>query len=81
MCAFCERFEELDDDGPKCEAFPAGIPEEIYFDGEDHRRKFADEDLLFLPEDAFAEAQVVDGWGRKPSRRRIPEVNAQEVGT
>jgi hypothetical protein len=37
--------------GLVCDAFPDGIPDEIYFDGFDHRQAFpGDHDIRYIPD-------------------------------
>lgn len=36
----CRHLFPPDLDGPKCEAFPEGIPDAIYTEGEDHTKPF-----------------------------------------
>jgi len=47
MCMWCKR---LDKDGPGCEAFPDGIPDEILDNQVDHRKPVdGDRGLQFKP--------------------------------
>jgi hypothetical protein len=43
ICVACTRRRSFDEEHPTvwCEAFPGGIPEEIFTGGFDHRKKFA----------------------------------------
>jgi hypothetical protein len=53
-CLFCQRFNRAKDDNT-CEAFPAGIPEEIFLGDFDHRQPYpGDNDLRFEPVDQAA---------------------------
>ncbi len=53
ICLFCTRRGELVDRGgqfptPTCEAFPDGVPDEIWLDMFDHRNPFpGDNGILF----------------------------------
>lgn len=38
MCVNCKHFH--DEKGATCDAFPEGIPDEIYIEGHDHRKPF-----------------------------------------
>ena len=77
MCYLCLRFDRSPPAGRRrCEAFPEGIPEEIFFEGADHRRPFADEDLTFAPQDEEAEAEVRARWGKRPRPWRPPAAPA-----
>lgn len=55
ICFKCSRFRpgtSGEDDGfdvGTCDAFPDGIPVEIFAGGFDHREQFAEESLLFEP--------------------------------
>jgi hypothetical protein len=68
MCLLCTRFRELDVYTPKCDSFPDGIPQEIYFEAGDHRLAFEGEKLLFEPVSSLAEREVRDLWGRRPTK-------------
>lgn len=39
-CFECVHFRGRTEAGPTCEAFPGGIPDDIYFGGVDHRRPY-----------------------------------------
>ena len=43
LCVFCKRCHKRDfsERVPRCDAFPNGVPDEIYFDCGDHRKPFA----------------------------------------
>lgn len=55
LCFKCSRFRpgtSGEDDGidvGTCDAFPEGIPVDIFAGGFDHRKPFAEESLLFEP--------------------------------
>jgi len=48
QCVLCERFNG-DYNKPTCEAFPDGIPEEIWNGVISHNKTFREEKLLFKP--------------------------------
>lgn len=51
LCLYCARFRrgEVGPAGPTCEAFPAGIPDEIFRMVHDHRRPYqGDQGKQFL---------------------------------
>lgn len=49
MCIDCARFWDLIEK-PKCEAYPDGIPDEIWEDGFDHHKPFpGDDGIMFEP--------------------------------
>lgn len=39
VCYKCKHFKE-NADKPICDAFPAGIPEAIYYEGHDHNKPY-----------------------------------------
>jgi hypothetical protein len=47
MCVDCTRFWDLIEK-PKCEAFPDGIPDEIWEDGFDHRKPYPNDGNIFF---------------------------------
>jgi len=51
MCIKCAHFQDLIEK-PKCNAFPDGIPDEIWEEGFNHRNPFpGDDGILFEPVD------------------------------
>lgn len=64
LCLKCSRFRPGvfgDDDGFEtgtCDAFPDGIPVDIFAGGFDHRSRFGDEELLFEPRPGVTPAEV-----------------------
>jgi len=50
ICVHCARLDQDARDGVQCEAFPSGIPDEIFLRGYDHRVSFkGDNGILFEP--------------------------------
>jgi len=51
ICFNCKNKIHLYDIPPTCKAFPNGIPESIYYDGEDHSKPLPDQnnDIVFEP--------------------------------
>lgn len=80
QCTFCTRWQSpfdtgtADQENPRqvCDAFPAGIPDQIWWGRADHRRPFADDNGLQwesdqgveFPELALADVQTASGRER-----------------
>lgn len=64
LCLLCTRYRYesgTDPDGFEtgtCDAFPEGIPVDIDAGGFDHRKNYADEELLFEPRPDVKIAEV-----------------------
>jgi hypothetical protein len=66
ICIFCTHFTGSVTKGWVCEAFPAGIPEEIAYEDVDHRQPYpGDHGIRFEPKDKdaaeYAEYLFPDG--------------------
>lgn len=60
MCMWCSRKNP---ENWTCEAFPGGIPDDIFTNEFDHRKNHVnDNDLTFDPMDADAAATVEERW-------------------
>lgn len=71
MCMYCTRRNP---DRPGCEAFPEGIPGDIFFGAFDHRLPCpGDDGLRFMPEDEAAEAVVEEMWNGRTRTGRLPD--------
>lgn len=58
ICVSCSRLRPRDDGefGVACDAFPGGIPDEIYVQGFDHRQPFSgDQGIRYDPDSSAAE--------------------------
>ncbi len=55
-CYACKNRQNLDAEPPTCRAFPSGIPQEIFYDGEPHTRSRAgDGGIVFERDDSVDE--------------------------
>ncbi len=51
QCITCERFHEEDETRPTCDAFPNGIPGDLWLGKVSHEEQYTNEDLLYEPLD------------------------------
>ncbi len=51
VCLDCKHFDEDSFDGFTCKAFPAGVPDEILMEGNDHTKPLPEQknDIVFEP--------------------------------
>lgn len=63
MCTVCKYYDVNADGVPSCEAFPAGIPEEIIHGDFDHRVEHPGQEspALFEPDPSKASKAAIDG--------------------
>lgn len=70
LCFCCARRNEsglVDVGGPKCEAFPGGIPDDIWAGGFDHRQPHQGDQGIRFALANFTEAQTFfDQWLNRP---------------
>lgn len=73
ICTLCKLFEWAEG-GPTCDAFPAGIPDEILYRGFDHRNPYPEGDngIRFVPRSGVKPADVdqalAEPWGKEPEQ-------------
>jgi len=70
MCSVCKHFHQNDDvTVNECDAFPDGIPEEIFFGEFDHRQEFeGDDGIRFEAVHSNARRLVERIFGPMPTR-------------
>ncbi len=72
ICMLCKRLHFTDTDGPPtCDAFPMGIPAEIWWEAYDHRRPYRDETMLFQLDTEYFTEDDVEKWSEAAAEYRL----------
>lgn len=73
LCFCCARRSDtslVEVGGPRCEAYPAGIPDDIWAGGFDHRQPFpGDGGIRFLLGSDPDDPKLFADWENSPARR------------
>jgi hypothetical protein len=67
-CMHCTRFDLTDEDSDevKCEAFPDGIPDEIFFGENLHKEPYPGDKGLMFEEEDETKREVAGAEGEEP---------------